>query len=334
MRKSVLFFFLSTLLFASDQERLKIAVLNLRHATGVSEGEAELISDRLRNEFFSTGLVDIMERQQMQEVLKEQGLQQSGMICTDEGCIVEIGRILGVKRLVSGSIGKLGSLFMINVRSIDVESGKVERVVSEDVRGGIEDVVSVIPALAYKITGGVPPPDKKVASTKEAPAAPVIIENKPLQKIISPEDLPCNGSFFLQQIIISKEMVGFSPKDSDCREIDKILAEAFSDALRKKIIPASVDQLKISSCATKLLQVQLITYKTKPAAFNQIQGTAKVAVSIFDFPFKNTPPLATITIEKTGARHWGESVPLINAFKEIAEVIEDDLRSKVRHVLK
>ena len=102
-----------------------------------------------------------MERDQMQEVLKEQGFQQSGTTCSDEGCMVELGRMLGVKRLVVGSIGKLGTMFMVNVRSINIETGKVEKVVSEDVRGNIEDVVAIIPLIARKMTGTHPSPNRR-----------------------------------------------------------------------------------------------------------------------------------------------------------------------------
>jgi len=134
----------------AQEKKTNFAVMSLKNGEGVSAGEAEIIADRLRTELFRTGRVNMMERDQMQEILKEQGFQQSGA-CTDEACMVEIGQLLGVERLISGSIGKLGSMFLVNLRTIDVQTAKILRVVSLDIKGGIEDVVDELPAIAGQL---------------------------------------------------------------------------------------------------------------------------------------------------------------------------------------
>jgi hypothetical protein len=133
------------------QARKAYAMLPLRNGTGVSQGEADIISDRLRAEIFNTGRVILMEREQMQSILKEQGFQHSG-VCEDEACMVQIGEMLGVELLVSGSLGKLGTLYLFNVRAINVETGRIVRVVSEDIRGDIEEVVEYLGRVADKLT--------------------------------------------------------------------------------------------------------------------------------------------------------------------------------------
>ncbi len=133
-----------------QQRKINYAVMAIKNAEGVTSGNAEVIADRLRAELFKTGRANIMERDQMQEILKEQGFQQSGA-CTDQACMVELGQMLGVERLVSGSIGKLGSLYLVNFRAIDVKTGKIVKVVSIDIRGGIEDVVVYLPKIAHKL---------------------------------------------------------------------------------------------------------------------------------------------------------------------------------------
>ena len=45
-------------------------------------------------------------------------------------------------------------MFMVNVRSVNVETGKMEKVVSEDVKGEIEDVVKIITRLPVKLLEG------------------------------------------------------------------------------------------------------------------------------------------------------------------------------------
>ena len=147
-------------------KKTNVAVINLKSSSGVATGEAELISDRLRGELFNTGKINVMERDQMQEILKEQGFQQSGA-CSNEACMVEIGQLLGVEQLVSGSLGKVGSMFLVNLRIIDVKTAKIIKVVSEDVKGDIEDVVSRLPGIAAKL----------VSDAATLPA-PIVIEEK------------------------------------------------------------------------------------------------------------------------------------------------------------
>ncbi|MBD3391556.1 MAG: hypothetical protein GF418_05890 [Chitinivibrionales bacterium] len=151
-------------------QKLNFAVVALKNGEGVSAGEAEIIADRLRSELFETGKVNMMERDQMNEILKEQGFQASGA-CTDEACMVEIGQLLGVQRLVSGSIGKLGSMFLVNFRTIDVTTAKIVKVVSVDIKGEIEDVVGHLAGIADQLVGTEKVKAKKAPKPEPKPEA-------------------------------------------------------------------------------------------------------------------------------------------------------------------
>jgi hypothetical protein len=123
-----------------------VAVLNLKAADGVTAGEAEIISDRLRAELFNTGNVTIMERSEMKQILAEQGFQQSGA-CSDEACMVQTGKLLGVQQIIAGSIGKVGSMYLINLRMFDVTTGKLVRAISRNL-DGIDIIVNNLPAIS------------------------------------------------------------------------------------------------------------------------------------------------------------------------------------------
>jgi len=94
--------FLSIFSLAQDMEKLNIAMNDLQ-GKGVEQSAAAIISDRLRSELLGTGIFRVMERKEMTAVLKEQGFQQSGA-CTEASCIVEVGQLLGVKRMIAGTI--------------------------------------------------------------------------------------------------------------------------------------------------------------------------------------------------------------------------------------
>lgn len=170
---------------------MSLAIMTLKNASGITEGEASLITDRLGVELFNTGMVNVMERNQMQEILKEQGFQQSGA-CTDEECLVEVGQMLGVEGLVSGSIGKLGSMYLINLRVINVSTARITHVVSEDVTGGIEQVAIRLKSIAKQLVGKAVKAERREEpkpqpTTQPAPPPPPEPEPEPAPE---PEPTP------------------------------------------------------------------------------------------------------------------------------------------------
>ncbi|MDD5674894.1 MAG: CsgG/HfaB family protein, partial [Chitinivibrionales bacterium] len=156
-------------------KKINMAVNNIKNAAGVTDGEIELLTDRLRAELFNTGAVNVMEREQMQAILKEQGFQQSGA-CSDEACLVEMGQMLGVQKMVSGSLGKLGNLFMVNLRVIDIATGQIVKVVSKDIKGNIEDIVGELRPMAFELVGGQfgPAPFASVKPAQKTAEPPVV----------------------------------------------------------------------------------------------------------------------------------------------------------------
>ena len=88
--------------------------------------------------FVTAGGLETIEIQKkmMDDILKEQGFQQTG--CATSECAVEVGNMLGVQQMIGGSIGKLGDMYTVSVRIIDVETGTVLNTANHDHIGGIE----------------------------------------------------------------------------------------------------------------------------------------------------------------------------------------------------
>lgn len=136
---SILFILLLIISPLKSQESITIAVLDLKSA-GLSELEAGVLTDRLRTELFRTNFFTVLEREVMNEILNEQGFQQSG--CTSNECAVEVGKLIGVLQMVTGSVAKIGRVFTLNIRLIDVETGKVLNTATEDCQCAIEEVLT------------------------------------------------------------------------------------------------------------------------------------------------------------------------------------------------
>jgi len=108
-----------------------VGVLDLR-ATNVDQGEVEVISERLRFYIGSQPIFQLIERAEMLRIVEEVGFQQLGA-CNDEECLVQVGRILGARKMVAGSIGRVGSTYSLHVRLVDIETSRIEHQVFQDV---------------------------------------------------------------------------------------------------------------------------------------------------------------------------------------------------------
>ena len=144
------------------QDKINVAVLDLE-GRGVSALEAATLTDRLRSELVSVGSFQIVERGQMEMLLQEQGFQQTG--CTSAECAVEVGKLLGVKKMISGSIGKIGSLYTVDVRMFDVTTGGIERVSKREHRGDVEGLIDLLVVVSRDLAGM--PEEPEVAEEPE-----------------------------------------------------------------------------------------------------------------------------------------------------------------------
>ncbi|MCH8012392.1 MAG: hypothetical protein IIA61_10680 [Candidatus Marinimicrobia bacterium] len=146
------------------QEKVNIAVLDME-GRGISALEAATLTDRLRSELVDLGVFSLVERGQMEMILEEQGFQQTG--CTSAECAVEVGKLLGVQKMVAGSIGKIGALYTVDVRMFDVTTGKIERVSKREHRGDIEGLIDLLVVVSRDLAGIKVEDEKEEVAVKE-----------------------------------------------------------------------------------------------------------------------------------------------------------------------
>lgn len=111
------------------------AILTFDARSGLSFEEVALLADRFAVEMARLKVYRLVGRSKMTEILAEQEFSSS---CSVLECAVEAGRMLGVQYMIYGSIGKLGSLFTINVYLASVETGGVLASATLDQAGEIE----------------------------------------------------------------------------------------------------------------------------------------------------------------------------------------------------
>ena len=139
----ILTFLLATLLMpdayaqtpAQPQEKELIAVMDME-GVGTTDVEKQAITDRLREVMLKTGRFTVVDRSQMEAILNEQALQQTG--CTSESCAVQVGQILGVRKIIAGKIVKFSeTMWQVSAMMLDVETAETLRADSVRHQGDI-----------------------------------------------------------------------------------------------------------------------------------------------------------------------------------------------------
>lgn len=150
----------------SYADKKTVAVLDL-DPEGVSNPEAAYLTRRIRHELVQTGTYIVLERSTMEEILTEQAFQMSG--CTSSECAVEAGQLLGVEKMIAGSVGKIGSMYTIFLRLIDVETGEIEISATADSYGGVEEVAAQTTREAVARLLGLSVPSSLYGQKKDPP---------------------------------------------------------------------------------------------------------------------------------------------------------------------
>jgi len=149
----ILTFFISIPLAANaDFKRTKIAVLDfeLKGSGFETEDMGAIVAEWFITAFVKEGRFDVVERGLLKKILNEQKLGMSGIL--DETTATKLGKLLGVKIIISGSVLKLQNILEINARIIDVETASI--IAAENVKSSaavrLQDLVVRMSAKIIK----------------------------------------------------------------------------------------------------------------------------------------------------------------------------------------
>lgn len=179
------FFFLLTVinppLYAQTEKPKFIAVLDLDIAKAIPAEARVSLSDLLREKLVNTGRFRVVDRNNMDKILKEQGFQLQD--CTSKECAVQVGRLLGVEKMVSGNVTKLGQTYIISAQMTNVETGEIEQMASDRCGGcEVDQLLDTIEMVANKLAG-VPVAEREPAPPKPRAPEPgkISITSRPSQ---------------------------------------------------------------------------------------------------------------------------------------------------------
>jgi len=164
----VLLFMILTVSGASAAEKINkpeiktvdsyIAVFDFEVTTG-DKGIARPLTESVRREIVMSGRYKVIDRGNMEKILGEQKLQMSG--CVTGECIVEAGQLLGVGKLINGTVSMVGKTYYLTLSLISVKTGEIENVAEDKCKCEVDELLDSTKRLAKKLLG------EKVESTAQ-----------------------------------------------------------------------------------------------------------------------------------------------------------------------
>jgi formylglycine-generating enzyme len=169
-----LFLLLTTPAFAAEKTKKAprdlsayIAIFDLDVVGKVDKDISRPLSDSVRGEIVRSGKFKVMDRANMDRILREQAFQMSGTVQKDR--MVEAGQMLGVGKIVIGSIGIVGRTYMISLSLVNIESGETERVEEDTCKCELDELIESVKRATGKLITGGPAPAPLAAPAQPAP---------------------------------------------------------------------------------------------------------------------------------------------------------------------
>jgi TolB-like protein len=140
---------LSAAVQAADPVR--VAVLTFE-SEDLSKTVMQVLTERFSAELAKGEGLKVEERTVSDELYKEMNFRYTDMYKKESGKETVAQKTFeGVNKLIVGRIGKLGTVFLINIRMVDVNTGKIDLTLSENCKCAEEELPDAIIKVAQKL---------------------------------------------------------------------------------------------------------------------------------------------------------------------------------------
>lgn len=136
---------------------------------GAAVNLGKAITAMLVTEFSNREGIQVIERAQLNDMLREQDLVLSGRV--DESSAIEIGKMLGAQYVLLGQASSIVDNLRMDIRAVDVETSEIVAVLKKSDR--TSELLSVVVALADEFgqqLNLVPPSDRPAMESIPVPA--------------------------------------------------------------------------------------------------------------------------------------------------------------------
>ncbi len=141
----VSFIFLTGTAFCQPQKTITIIDFQ---TSNVSEQERNLIVDLLNTTINRFDNITVIERDMRESALD--GTSYTNQECTDDTCAIEIARLISADEVITGSLGSVGSRYILTMKLIDVANIEIVKDTS-GIFDSLDDLVDNCNLLAGEL---------------------------------------------------------------------------------------------------------------------------------------------------------------------------------------
>ena len=153
-----------------------ITVLDFK-TEGVSESEMRTVISLLSSALFQTRRFQVIDVTERERLLRE--LEFSVADCTDESCQLEIGRLLSAESIVVGTMGRVGSRYVLAAKILETETARTQNTadgIYPNLDALVDDIFELAKVLAQApsqeaVAEAGPPGPPASGTVSEEPAA-------------------------------------------------------------------------------------------------------------------------------------------------------------------
>ena len=145
-----------------------LAVMDLDCGKAIDKENCVALTNVVIDELVKIRKYTVIDRANRDKILGEAKFQMTG--CVEDRCTIEAGRILGVGKMVVGSISKLGQTYLINLQLLNVETAAVETSGAEECKCELDGLIGAVRNAARKIMGEAPAASSTPQQSAQPPA--------------------------------------------------------------------------------------------------------------------------------------------------------------------
>ena len=124
---------------------------------GLQQEDYEMFMELLKSELQNTKALIMVDQNQIDEVILEKNYQNSE--CKSQDCGIEIGKLIGIKNIIVGSLNQVADTCKIQAQLVNVIEGETEKSVEKTHIGDINEILPKIEIAAWELANLEPTQD-------------------------------------------------------------------------------------------------------------------------------------------------------------------------------
>jgi TolB-like protein len=169
----------------AEVKKVRVAVLDFR-PLGTEQAKADLLSEVALTQASRMAGFEVIGRSDIAAMIGFEKQKQVLGCSEDSSCLAEVGGALGVDLIMVGSLGRLGTLYRIDLKVVDTKKAKVRGRIGVSVEGQEEKLVAAIEKTVRELLEPFRPTEQPAVAAapagepvKPARAAPALTPRPP-----------------------------------------------------------------------------------------------------------------------------------------------------------